>query len=177
MSNESVSAIKKINKAERKGKLFLYLCILVLALTFGGALVYAHHMTERLQDITERLEDTQKGNVCIFLIKPENRTEANVKDCIDKNKTTPTKESFNFKKSDSPAPAPIQYQPVSPLPEIPKVELIAVTPKKTPVAEPEPEPEEPPEEKPHPIIRINELTKLLECQFPGDTVWRKGDRC
>lgn len=60
-------------------------------------------LLSRFAEIIERIEDNQKGNVCILLLTREQRTQENVTECIDKNKTIkkPT-DKFKFNPPDDP---------------------------------------------------------------------------
>lgn len=185
--------MKRINKSERRAQFFLYACVAVLFLTFIGTVAYGYSVTQRLDKIAKRLEDTQKGNICILLIQPDKRTSKNVTDCVQNNRSDPDDKSFNFNgpngvsnqstsnsSSDSPTalykaiPAPMQPIPQSIIVTTPEPAEPPATP---PPAKPDPQPVDPVEIVLQVMRRINPLTGLQECRHTNDTLWQLGEDC
>lgn len=188
-NGDTTKAISKITKDDRRGKFFLYLSIFVLAVTFAGALVFGQHMTKRLDAIANRLEDSQRGYVCIFLIKPESRTVDNVTDCIEQNQRG-DKSNFQFNPEGSPQAQTIPIAPtalsVASPPPVQNIKVEAHTPAPKPPktilpTEPDPRPKPIKTLIKNPVMqvlhRVNETTGELECLFEGDTIWQISESC
>lgn len=102
-------------------------------------------INSNLSNFAKRLEEGQKGQTCILLIKPENRTKKNVTDCVQKNRSNNGDFKFNgddstdsgaspkataTESSNEPSTplAPIQPIPTSPAPSEPTPVLTVPTP-------------------------------------------------
>lgn len=167
-----------------KNQILILYCVVLFGWTFSiilGVLVVG-----RMQEIGRQLRDGQKGNTCILLIQPENRTKKNVSDCIDNNRTPGNNsDHFNFNESNPPprtshtkqADNSIQVVSIPPNRPIllPIESRTASTPAPTPPPSPEPA-------KPKPVkrvtreveTRVNSLGQV-ECRLVGDTFWILGN--
>lgn len=56
----------------------------------------------RIENLAQEIREGQKGNTCILLIQPQERTREKAIDCIEKNKETPSEEKFKFDTADDP---------------------------------------------------------------------------
>lgn len=129
----------------------------------------------RINKAIIRIEENQKGNNCILLIKPSERTTKNIGECIDTNRSDNNKFQFNPPKS-TPTPAS-SNSTVAPPPKLAPVPKITV---------------EKPQPPPAPVVktnveevtqtvctslrpiehRIDPLTQLPEFRCTGDTLWQ-----
>lgn len=96
MDEHNERALKRLTKSDNRFKFFLYLALVVLFSTVMATVVLESLLLTRIEDIAVRTEDSQKSNLCVSLIKPENRNTKNVTACVDQNRTKPTKNKTQF---------------------------------------------------------------------------------
>lgn len=170
MNNHNEKTLKRIDKSDKRFKLSLTAALIVLAAIVVAAFVLGGILLLRLESIAERGEATQKGNLCILLIKPDDRTVSNVTSCV-KNNTKDNKDS-QFRD--------VNNDPVNNSSQAPINPVLAPTSVATITTPTEPTPEKPVKtiEPPEPEkvcrkfeTRINPATKLLEYRYIGTSWW------
>lgn len=129
----------------------------------------------RIQGIVDRIEETQKGNTCILLIQPLDRTVENVTECVDNNRKQ-SGDTFQFTTPDSNSD---ETEANSPQPRV--LPSNSSTPqtirhtetKEVPVETPRPPASPLPPVQPvrRIIERVSPVTGLVECMFEEDTTW------
>lgn len=147
-------------------------CMLLFLWAFSfvmGFLVLA-----KIQSLVEELQEGQKGNTCILLIQPKDRTKQNVTSCIQNNKKKPDN-NFQFKTSES-SSQPYSKKPTNittssvytfykPSQSVQPLASSSSTRTPANIFQPYISPIE---------TRINSLGKL-ECKHLDDTIWVLGD--
>lgn len=153
-----------------RNRIMIIWCFVLAAYVFSFVLGFI--ILGRINQAIIRIEENQKGNNCILLIKPADRTEKNIGECIDKNRSDDNKFQFNppdASSSRTPTETPPTSQSIAvpvKLPEAPKT----ITPEP-----PKPQPTPTIDLSPCPILRpilyvIDDGKKLYKCT--GDALWQ-----
>lgn len=175
MNNSSTKVERKYHRSDKWFRRFRDASVVVLFFTLLGSMVYGYVIAQRLQDIAQRIEDSQKGTACIILILPQNRNTKNVTDCIEKNKTEHNEFRFNDEQGN-----PVTSE------EALKPKKASITIKETPAKAPliVVKPPDSTEEPDPPIVNIPDPVRTIErtvdalgrsvCRVQGSYLWQVG---
>lgn len=130
-------------------------------------------INSNLSNFAKRLEEGQKGQTCILLIQPKDRTRQNVTRCVEDNRQPPKKGGSNGFQFNSPGDSPVQSSEVVLPPPQPHAPSLTTKPV------PSPPPNPPPKSQPVKEVvrrietRINSMGQS-ECRLVGDIYWALG---
>lgn len=159
--------------------LVLY-CIVLFGWTFS--IILGLIVVGRIQELAGKLEDGQRGNTCILLIQPKDRTKENVTSCVNNNRRKNSSKNSPFQFNDSNS----SNKNSKPISSTSSFIQPATSPHIATIQKPSPKPSEP---KPStsqstpPVVsqpertietRINSLGQQ-ECRLQGDIGWVLGD--
>lgn len=177
MNTTHTKVERKYHRSDKWYKRFRDASVFVLFFTLVGSMVYGYVIAQRLQDIAQRIEDSQKGTACIILILPQNRNSENVTDCIEKNKTNKDNE-FEFKDNKG-EPVNTSTNRTVTIQEAPN-KVLPITINEEPLELPlepseDPEPTEPVVDLPRVIEHSTDELGIPICRVVGDLIWVVGD--
>lgn len=157
-------------------------CMLLFLWAFSfviGFLVLA-----RIQAVIEEVQEGQKGNTCILLIKPSEITKKKAIDCIQKNRKKPVKDFHVNTQPNSSDTKPLppeptgSFEPIAPMRGSPTLTYVVVT---KPATEPTivpPAPVPSPLPTPQSVKTIEHNVDYLGrqiCRWSGDINWQLGN--
>jgi hypothetical protein len=131
-------------------------------------------LLSEIRTIAERIEDNQRANVCISLIREP--TSEDVTKCVEKNRTRPKKFEFNgVERSTQATPPTAPKTSIPALEPVEEVEPVTeILKRKEPVTPPPAtsQVESAPSEAEDPKIEARSNNGVLEYRYEGDTLWQ-----